>query len=113
MIALRAGSTFRKNVLQPLGWDSFGLPAENAAIERKLSPAEWTEKNIKKMRSLLKQLGYAIDWSREIKTSDSSYYRWEQWLFLKLYHKGLVYKKKSYVNWDPVDMTVLSNELGC
>ena len=99
-----------RNVLQPIGWDAFGLPAENAAIQRRLSPAKWTRKNIKKMRRQLKQLGFAYDWSREITTCDSSYYRWEQWLFLQLYKKGLAYKKNAVVNWDPVDQTVLANE---
>ncbi len=99
-----------KNVMQPIGWDSFGLPAENAAIQRNLAPAQWTLKNIKKMRSQFKQLGYAFDWKREIATHTPEYYRWEQWLFLQLYKKGLVYKKNSVVNWDPVDQTVLANE---
>ncbi|MFV9992648.1 MAG: leucine--tRNA ligase [Coxiella endosymbiont of Dermacentor nuttalli] len=99
-----------RNVLQPMGWDAFGLPAENAAIQRKLPPAEWTRKNIKKMRKQLKQLGFAYDWSREISTCDPPYYRWEQWFFLQLYKKGLAYKKNSVVNWDPVDQTVLANE---
>ena len=99
-----------RNVLQPMGWDAFGLPAENAAIQHKLSPDEWTRKNIKKMRRQLKKLGFAYDWSREITTCDPSYFRWEQWLFLKLYQKGLAYKKDAVVNWDPVDKTVLANE---
>ena len=99
-----------RNVLQPIGWDAFGLPAENAAIQHKLSPDEWTRKNIKKMRKQLKKLGFAYDWSREITTCDPSYFRWEQWLFLKLYKKGLAYKKDAVVNWDPVDKTVLANE---
>jgi len=99
-----------KNVLQPMGWDAFGLPAENAAIQRELSPHEWTEKNIAKMRKQFKQLGYAYDWSREITTCKPEYYHWEQWLFLKLYQKGLAYKKNAVVNWDPVDGTVLANE---
>lgn len=99
-----------RNVLQPMGWDAFGLPAENTAIQRKLSPAEWTRRNIKRMRKQLRQLGFAYDWSREIATCDHTYYRWEQWLFLQLYKKGLTYKKNSIVNWDPVDQTVLANE---
>ncbi len=99
-----------KNVLQPMGWDAFGLPAENAAIKNELPPAEWTRKNIKRMRKQLEQLGFAYDWHREIATCDPSYYRWEQWLFLQLYKKGLVYRKNSLVNWDPVDNTVLANE---
>lgn len=99
-----------KNVLQPMGWDAFGLPAENAALENKLSPSKWTYKNIEQMRRDLKQLGFAVDWSRELATCKPEYYRWEQWLFLKMYEMGLVYKKKSFVNWDPVDQTVLANE---
>ena len=99
-----------KNVLQPMGWDAFGLPAENAAIKHKLPPAQWTQKNIKKMRKQLQQLGLAYDWSREISTCEPDYYRWEQWLFVQLFKKGLVYKKNSVVNWDPVDKTVLANE---
>ena len=93
-----------------MGWDAFGLPAENAAIERKLSPSEWTHKNIKKMKNQFKQLGFAYDWSREITTCEPDYYRWGQWLFLQLYKKGLAYKKKGVVNWDPTDETVLANE---
>ncbi len=99
-----------KNVLQPMGWDAFGLPAENAALKNKSAPAKWTRQNIKQMRSELKRLGFAIDWKREITTCDPEYYRWEQWLFLKMHEKGLVYKKNSAVNWDPVDQTVLANE---
>jgi len=99
-----------KNVLQPFGWDAFGLPAENAALEHKLAPSEWTYKNIKQMREVIKRMGFAIDWSREIATCKPEYYKWEQWLFLRMYKKGLVYKKKSIVNWDPIDQTVLANE---
>lgn len=99
-----------KNVMQPMGWDAFGLPAENAAIERKLPPAVWTRKNIIKMRKQFQQLGYAIDWKREFATCDPTYYHWEQWLFIQLYKKDRVYKKNAVVNWDPVDQTVLANE---
>jgi len=99
-----------KNVLQPLGWDAFGLPAENAALEHKVSPSEWTKNNIKQMRSELKSLGLAIDWTRELATCNKEYYKWEQWLFLQMYKHDLVYRKKSLVNWDPIDKTVLANE---
>jgi leucyl-tRNA synthetase len=98
------------NVLQPMGWDAFGLPAENAAIKNNTAPAKWTNENINHMRSQLKQLGLSIDWDKEISTCDVDYYKWEQWLFIKLYEKGLIYKKTSMVNWDPVDQTVLANE---
>ncbi len=99
-----------KNVLQPMGWDAFGMPAENAAIQNRVPPAKWTYENIDYMRAQLKALGFAYDWSREFATCDVSYYRWEQWFFTKLVEKGLVYKKMSTVNWDPVDQTVLANE---
>lgn len=99
-----------KNVLQPMGWDAFGLPAENAAIQNKTAPAQWTYHNIDYMRSQLKSMGLAIDWTRELATCKPEYYRWEQWFFTQLYEKGLVYRKKSTVNWDPVDQTVLANE---
>ena len=99
-----------KNVLQPMGWDAFGLPAEGAAIKNNVPPAKWTYENIDYMRGQLKRLGFAYDWNRELATCDPDYYRWEQWFFTKLYEKGLVYKKTSVVNWDPVDQTVLANE---
>ena len=98
------------DVMQPMGWDGFGLPAENAAIANQTPPAEWTFANIDNMRAQLKLLGLSIDWSREFATCSPDYYQWEQWLFLQLYKKGLVYKKLATVNWDPVDNTVLANE---
>ncbi len=99
-----------KNVLQPIGWDAFGLPAENAAIKNGIPPAEWTQQNIAAMKAQFLKLGNAYDWRREITTCDPCYYRWEQWFFIKLYERGLVYKKNAVVNWDPVDQTVLANE---
>ncbi len=99
-----------KNVLQPMGWDAFGLPAENAAIKNNVPPAKWTYENIDYMRNQLKRLGFGYDWDREIATCHPQYYRWEQWFFTKLLEKGLVYKKNAVVNWDPVDQTVLANE---
>lgn len=98
------------NVMQPMGWDAFGLPAENAAIKHNTAPAKWTYENIEHMKTQLKQLGLGVDWDREIATCTPEYYRWEQWLFTELYKKGLIYKKTATVNWDPVDGTVLANE---
>ena len=98
------------NVLQPMGWDSFGLPAENAAIKDKSHPALWTNKNIESMKKEFKEMGFAYDWSRELATCDEDYYRWQQWLFIEMRKKGLVYKKDAIVNWDPIDQTVLANE---
>jgi leucyl-tRNA synthetase len=99
-----------KNVLQPMGWDAFGLPAENAAIKNKTAPANWTYSNIEYMKNQLGQLGFGYDWSRELATCTSDYYKFEQELFISLYNKGKVYNKKTTVNWDPVDNCVLANE---
>ncbi len=99
-----------KHVMHPMGWDAFGMPAENAAIKNKVPPAKWTYSNIAEMRGQMDRLGYGFDWSREVTTCRPEYYRWEQWLFTKMFEKGLVYRKNSVVNWDPVDQTVLANE---
>jgi leucyl-tRNA synthetase len=98
------------NVMQPMGWDAFGMPAENAAIQNNVPPAQWTYANIEYMKKQLKRLGFAIDWERELATCKPDYYRWEQWLFTRLYEKGLIYKRLGTVNWDPEDQTVLANE---
>jgi leucyl-tRNA synthetase len=98
------------NVLQPMGWDAFGMPAENAAMQNNVPPAEWTYANIGYMKAQLQRLGFALDWERELATCRPEYYRWEQWLFTRLYEKGLIYKRLGTVNWDPVDQTVLANE---
>jgi len=99
-----------RHVLQPMGWDAFGMPAENAAIKRGIPPAKWTYRNIADMRGQFDRLGYGYDWRREVTTCKPEYYRWEQWLFTKMFEQGLVYRKNSIVNWDPVDQTVLANE---
>ena len=99
-----------KNVMQPMGWDAFGLPAEGAALKHGMPPAQWTRENIDYMRKQLRILGFAYDWERELATCDQDYYRWEQWFFTRLFDKGLAYKKSAVVNWDPVDQTVLANE---
>jgi leucyl-tRNA synthetase len=98
------------NVLHPMGWDAFGLPAENAAIKNKMPPREWTEKNIIEFRRVLRRFGFSYDWRREFATCDPEYYRWNQWLFLRMYEKGLAFRKKSKVNWCPACCTVLANE---
>ena len=99
-----------KNVLQPMGWDAFGLPAENAAIENKIQPSSWTKVNIENMQSQFKRMGFAYDWKREFATCDPDYYKWEQWFFLEMLDKGLAYQDEAEVNWDPVEETVLANE---
>ena len=98
------------NVLMPMGWDAFGLPAENAAMKNGVPPARWTHENIAYMKQQCKAMGWAIDWSREFATCDPAYYKWNQWFFLKMLEKGVAYKKTGVVNWDPVDQTVLANE---
>jgi leucyl-tRNA synthetase len=98
------------NVLMPMGWDAFGLPAENAAIDKNIAPAQWTRANISEMKEQMRPLGLSIDWSREIATCDPAYYKWNQWFFLKMLELGIAYKKTQLVNWDPVDHTVLANE---
>ena len=98
------------NVLMPMGWDAFGLPAENAALKNGVPPAKWTYENIAHMKQQMQAMGLAIDWSREVATCDPSYYKWNQWLFLKMLDIGVAYRKTQVVNWDPVDQTVLANE---
>lgn len=109
-VIARFQRTLGKQVLHPIGWDAFGLPAENAALKHQVPPAAWTYENIAHMRTQFKTLGLMYDWDRELATCQPSYYRWEQWLFLKMFEKGLVYRKTAWVNWDPVDQTVLANE---
>ena len=109
-VITRSNKMIGKNVFQPMGWDSFGLPAENAAIKNNVHPEEWTKKNIAHMREQLKNIGILYDWDNELSTSDPKYFKWEQWFFIQLLKKGLVYRKLSEVNWDPVDKTVLANE---
>jgi leucyl-tRNA synthetase len=99
-----------RNVLMPMGWDAFGLPAENAAMKNGVAPAKWTQENIAAMKAQMQALGLAIDWSRELAACDPAYYRWNQWMFLKMLERGVAYRKTQVVNWDPVDQTVLANE---
>ena len=98
------------NVLMPMGWDAFGLPAENAAMANKVAPAKWTYDNIAYMKKQMQAMGLAIDWSREMAACKPEYYKWNQWMFLKMLEKGIAYRKTQVVNWDPVDQTVLANE---
>src|SRR5699024_3066615 len=98
------------NVLMPMGWDAFGMPAENAAMQSGVSPAQWTYENIATMKQQMQAMGLAIDWSREVCACDPNYYKWNQWLFLKMLEKGIAYRQTQVVNWDPVDQTVLANE---
>src|SRR5215469_17480638 len=98
------------NVMTPMGWDAFGLPAENAAIDKHVAPAKWTRANIADMKAQFAPMGFAFDWSREVTTCDPGYYRWNQWLFLRMLKSGIAYRKTQIVNWDPVDQTVLANE---
>src|ERR1700684_3738692 len=99
-----------RNVLQPMGWDAFGLPAENAAMQNGVPPARWTRDNIAYMKRQLQSLGLAIDWRRELATCDPGYYRWNQWLFLRMLESGIAYRRTGVVNWEPMDQTVLANE---
>ena len=109
-ILARAMRMQGKNVLYPIGFDAFGLPAENAAIKNKLNPRKWTEGNIKYMKEQIRSMGTSFDWSREVQTIDPGYYKWTQWMFLQFYKNGLVYRKETAVNWCPKDKTVLANE---
>ena len=96
--------------MPPMGWDAFGLPAENAAIKNKVQPSKWTDENINNMKSQLKRMGFAYDWKRELATCNSDYYKWEQWFFIEMLKKGIAYQDEAEVNWDPVEQTVLANE---